>query len=307
MRSLLAAAAAVLAASAAVAQAPAPSPRPAGLGPAAQATPPTEVAGWVASLEVKALAPGLSAAAATAPEAQAVVGKLKAPTSVKTRVWLAQDLSRQEIVSTDFILPAGTVILHRAGDKAYVIADPKTQTYAVMDAEPLLDALEGGAGIEDSQYSATVSHTEEKRVIAGQSCRKSIVTVNYVSAVPVESSKVLVQQKNDVEIWHTSGLASAAAMEHFFFKFQRDKTGVLRQTIAREIGFPMEVKMTVTAAGSGRRASTAQPGSLHALVTELEKQEEIEAALLRIPPAGYRRVDRLPYFGAAARPATGGK
>ena len=107
--------------------------------------------------------------------------------SLVTRVWIAQDLTRHEIVSTDFILPAGTVVLHRAGDKAYVIADPKTQTYAVTDAEPLLDAIEGGAGIEDSQYTATVAHTEEKRVISGQNCRKSIVTINYASAVPVET------------------------------------------------------------------------------------------------------------------------
>jgi hypothetical protein len=306
MRSALAVAVAVLAASAAVAQSPAPSPRT-GLGPMAAPTPPTEVAGWTAQLEVDALVPNLSSAAATAPEAQAVVGKLKAPTALVTRVFIAQDLTRHEIVSTDFLLPAGTIVLHRAGDKAYVIADPKTRTFAVMDAEPLLDAIEGGAGIEDSQYTATVVHTEEKRVISGQNCRKSIVTVNYVSAVPVENSKVLVQQKNDVEVWHTSGLASAAAMEHFFFKFQRDKTGTLRQTLAREIGFPMEVKMTVTAAGKGARASTAQPGSLHALVSDLKKEEKLEAALFRIPPAGYRRVDRLPYFGAAARPASGGK
>jgi hypothetical protein len=305
MRSVLAVAA-VFAASAALAQSPAPLPRAGGLGPAAQPTAPTEVSGYVASLEVKALAPSL-AGAAGAPEAQAVLGRLKAPTSLATRVWLTQDLSRQEIVSTDFVLPAGTIVLHRAGDKAYVVADPRTKTYAVMDAEPLLDAIEGGAGVEDSQYTATVAHTDEKRMIAGYNCRKSIVTVNYVSAVPVESSKVLVQQKNDVEIWHTPGLTSSAAMEHFFFKFQRDKTGTVRQTIAREIGFPMEVKMTITSAGPGRRATTVQPGSLHALVSELKKEEKLDAALFRIPPADYRRVDRMPFFGAAARPATGGK
>ena len=304
MRSVLAVAA-VLAASAAVAQVPAPSPRT-GLGPAVLASPPAEVAGYVASLEVKALAPGL-ATAAGAPEAQAVLGKLKAPTSLVTRVWLTQDLSRQEILSNDFVLPMGTVVLHRAGDKAYVIADPKTKTYAVMDAQPLLDAIEGGAGIEDSQYTATVVHTEEKRVISGQNCRKSIVTVNYVSAVPVESSKVLVRQKNDIEVWHTSSLASAAAMEHFFFKFQRDKTGAVRQVLAREIGFPMEVKMTVTAAGPGKREGAVQPGSVHALVSEMKKEEKLDASLFRIPPSDYRRIDRLPYFGAAARPATGGK
>jgi hypothetical protein len=298
---LLAAAAAVLAAPL-FAQSPAPSPRT-GLGPPPAA--PKYVAGYVATLEVKALAPALAASPGATPEAQAMLGALKAPRPVVTRVSLAQDLSRQEIVSEDFVLPAGTVVLHRAGDKAYVIADPKTQTYAVMDAEPLLDALEGGAGIEDAQFTAKVVHTEEKRVIAGQSCRKSILTVNYVSAVPVETSRVLVQQKNDVEVWHTSALSSAAAVEHFFFKFQRDKTGLVRRTVAQEIGFPMEVKMVVTAAGAGGRPATPQPGSLHALVREVKVEEELDTELFRIPPAGYARVARMPWFGAV-RPRTGG-
>ena len=91
----------------------------------------------------------------------------KAPTSVVSTFYLAQDLSRQEILSTDFVLPAGTVLLHRAGDKAYVVADPRTKTYAVMDAETLLAALEGGAGIVNSQYAAKVVHTDERKTIAG--------------------------------------------------------------------------------------------------------------------------------------------
>jgi hypothetical protein len=229
-----------------------------------------------------------------------MVGALKASTRLVSTFYLAQDLSRQEIVSTDFILPAGTVVLHRAGDKAYVVADPRAKTYAVMDAATLLAALEGGAGIVESQYSAQVFHTEEKKTIAGLPARKSIVTVNYVSAMPLENDKVLVQQKNDVEIWHTtSGLASSAAMEHFFFKFQRDKTGEVRKVLAQDIGFPLEVKMVVTQAGTGPKAQTVQPGSVHATVTDLKKEPKLSAALFRIPPAGYRRVDRLPFFGAA--------
>ena len=43
-----------------------------------------------------------------------------------------------------------------------MIADPRTKTYAVMDAEPLLDALEGGVGIVNSQYTATVVHTDDE-------------------------------------------------------------------------------------------------------------------------------------------------
>ncbi len=299
----LAAGAALFAASAALGQSPS-APR---LGPPASPSAPTEVRGYVATLEVKALAPALASAPAAAPEAKAVLGKLKAPSALVTRVYLADNLSRQEIVSEDFVLPAGTIVLHRAGDKAYVIADPKTKTYAVMDAEPLLDALEGGIGIEDSQFTAKVQHTEQKRVIAGQNCRKSILTVSYVSSVPVETSRVLVQQKNDVEIWHTSGLTSSAAFEHFFFKFQRDKTGAVRRTVAQEIGFPMEVKMVVTAAAAGQRAAAPAPqaGSLHALVREIKKEDELDASLFRIPPQDYTRVDRMPFFGAA-RPRAGG-
>jgi hypothetical protein len=300
-RCSLAVAAAVLAASAGIAQVPAASPRP-GM-PALE--PPADVPGYVVTVEIAAIARDLKPTGATAPEAQAMLGTLKAPTSVVSKFYLAQDLSRQEIVSTDFVLPAGTVLLHRAGDRAYVVADPVTKTYAVMDAEALLSALEGGAGIVNSQYAAKVLHTDEKKMIAGLQARKSIVTVSYVTSMPLENDRILVQQKNDIEIWHTtSGLSSAAAMEHFFFKFQRDKTGEVRRTLAQDIGFPLDVKFVVTQAGTGPKAGTVQPGSLHATVTALKKEPKLDAALFRIPPAGYRRVDRLPFFGAAsARPA----
>jgi hypothetical protein len=140
-------------------------------------------------------------------------------------------------------------------------------------------------------------------MIAGLQARKSIITVNYVTAMPLENDKVLVQQKNEIEIWHSSGLSSSAAMDHFFFKFQRDKTGEVRRTLMQEVGFPLEVNMVVTQMGTGPRAGTVQPGSVHAVVTDLKKDDKLRADLFRIPPAGYRRVDRLPYFGArAARP-----
>jgi hypothetical protein len=39
-------------------------------------------------------------------------------------------------------------------------------------------------------------------------------------------------------------------------------------------------------------------------VTDLKKDAKLSAALFRTPPAGYRRVERLPFFGAArTRPA----
>ena len=288
-------AATVLAASAGIAQVPAGSPRPGFATP----EPPAEVRGYIATVQVQALARDLKPTGATAPEAQTMLGALKAATSVVSTFYLAQDLSRQEIVSTDFVLPAGTVLLHRAGDKAYVISDPGTKTYAVMDAEPLLAALEGGAGILNSEYAVKVLHTDERKIIAGLQARKSVATVSYVTSMPLENDRILVQQNNDIEIWHTSGLSSAAAMDHFFFRFQRDKTGEVRKALAAEIGFPLEVKLVVTHAGTGPKARTVQPGSLHAIVTELKKEAKLDSTLFRIPPAGYRRVERLPFFGAA--------
>ena len=299
-RHSLAVAATVLAASAGIAQMPTGSPR---LG-APVAETPADVAGFIVTVQVEAIARDLKPTAATAPEAQTMLGRLKAPTAVVSTFYLAQDLSRQEIVSTDFVLPAGTLLLHRAGDKAYVVADPGTKTYAVMDAETLLAALEGGAGIVNSQYAARVLHTDDRKTIAGLSARKSIVTVTYVTSMPLENDRILVQQKNDIEIWHTSGLSSAAAMDHFFFKFQRDKTGEVRRALAEDIGFPLEVKFVVTQAGTGPKAATIQPGSLHAAVTALKKEPKLSSSLFRIPPAGYRRVDRMPFFGTARpRPA----
>src|SRR5215213_9518270 len=111
-RRSMVAAAMVLAASVALAQSPAPTPRTT-LGGALE--PPPEVAGYIVSLKIDAIARELKPTAATAPEAQAMLGTLKAPTAIQSTFYLAQDLSRQEIVSTDFVLPAGTIILHRAG------------------------------------------------------------------------------------------------------------------------------------------------------------------------------------------------
>jgi hypothetical protein len=294
-RSFLVIAAAAVAASA-FAQAPAASPRT-GL---AVAETPVDVPGYIATVTINAIARDLRPTGATAPDAQAMLGSLKTPTPIVSRFYLAQELSRQEIVSTDFVLPAGTVILHRAGDKAYVVADPPTKTYAVMDAETLLSALEGGAGIANNQYTATIQHTDARQTIAGLPARKSVVTVNYVTSMPLENDRIFVQQKNAIEVWHTSGLSSAAAMDHFFFKFQRDKTGEVRRAMAQEIGFPLDVKMVVTQEGTGPRAGIAQPGSVHATVSELKQEPKLDAALFRIPPAGYKRVDRLPFFGAAS-------
>ena len=257
------------------------------------ASPPPTVSGYVLTLEMRAAAPDVKTPQASAPEARALMERLRGPASLRSRVWLGQDLSRQEILSADFVLPPGTLVLHKAGDKFYVIADPKAKTYLVMDSEQLLNALEGGAGIVNSRYTAKVRHTDEKKLVAGVPCRKSIVTVAYVSSIPFENDHVLVQQSNEIEVWHTFDIVSRAAVDHFFFKFQRDKTGTVQKLLDSEIGFPMEVSLVVTQ-GTGRKA--VQSGALRAQVTEVKKDKDLDSELFRIPPTGYRRVERSPYF-----------
>ena len=257
---------------------------------------PLTVPGYVATFEVRATAPGLETSPGAAPEAQVLTSRLKGVSSVVSRVWLAQDLSRQEIVSTDSVLPAGTLVMHKAGDKFYVIADPKAQTYVVMDSQALLEALEGSGGVVNTQYEARVQHTDQKKIIAGVSCRRSVVVVTYVSSIPLENDRVSVQQKNEIEVWHTSELVSSAALDHFFFKFQQDKTGVVQKTVSSEIGFPMEVNMVVTQ-GTGKKSGA--PGALHMAVTEVGRASRLDASLFNIPPAGYRRTDKNVYFATA--------
>lgn len=263
-------------------------------------------AGYIVTIEVKALALEMKTPRASAPEAQALVEKLQGTAHLVSRIYLAQDMSRQEIVSTDFILPAGTLVMHKAGDRFYAIADPTAQTYLVMDSEQLLNALEGGAGILNSEYQAKVAHTPERKTIAGVACRKSIVTVTYVSSIPFENTRVLVQQKNDIEVWHTSDVVSPAAMDHFFFKFQRDKTGGVQKVLATEIGFPMEVNLVVTQGAGGKKA-TVQPGSLHMVVTEVKRDKTLDPELFRIPPAGYRKIEKNPYFKEGALSSAGAR
>jgi hypothetical protein len=257
----------------ALAQAPRPSGTP---------TPPPTVPGYVATVEVAALAPGASAR-----------------TRLDARVHLAEDLSRVEVLSRDFILPAGTILLHKAGERFYAVADPQAKTYFAMDAGVLLDALEGAAGIVNSKYVAEVRDTDEKKTIAGHRARKSIVTVTYASSVPFENDRILVKARNEIEVWHTSELVSEAALDHFFFKFQRDKTGDVKKVIAPRIGFPLEVRFVVTQ-GEGARATAVQPGSFEMKVTEVKTEKALDSELFRIPPAGYKETGKSPLKGAGA-------
>ena len=281
-----------LAAWAAAPHAWAQAPRPSG-----SPTPPPTVPGYVATVEITALAPDLKPPAAA--DTRALVIEARGGTRLDARVHLAENLSRVEVLSRDFILPAGTFLLHKAGDRFYAVADPQARTYFVMDAGALLDALEGAAGIVNSRYVAAVRHTDEKKTIAGYQARKSIVTVTYASSVPFENDRILVKGKNEIEVWHTGELVSEAGLDHLFFKFQRDKTGEVQKAIAPKIGFPLEVRFIVTQ-GEGARATAVQPGSFEMKVTEVKVEKNLDSELFRIPPAGYKETGKSPIKGAGA-------
>lgn len=264
----------------------------------AQPSKPELIEGYVVTADIEALAPAMKAPGKAAPEALALMGALHNTSRLSSRFFLAQDLSRQEILSTDFILPAGSLVQHKGGDRFYVIADPRAKSYVIMDASELLTALEGGAGIVNSQYSARVVHTDQRRDIAGYPCKKSIVTVTYASAIPFENDRLLVQQQNDIEVWHTSNLMSSSVMDHFFFRFQQDKTGTCRKVVGQEIGFPMEVRFVITQQGA-KKSDVIQPGSFHLLVSDVKVEKKLDAALFTLPPPGYRKFEKNPYFAAA--------
>lgn len=261
-------------------------------------TPPPTTDGYVGILEIDGSVPVLGGRPQSLPEAQALLGRLKDNAHLKTRIYLSRVLSRQEVMSTDFVLPAGTVLLHEAGAKFYVIANPKDKTYIVMDAQVLLSALEGGVGINNSEYQATIQHTSIKKQIAGFTCRKSVLTVKYASAIPFENDKVYVQQANDIEIWHTFDLVSAALVDQFFFKFERDRTRTVQKLVSTDVGFPMEMTMVVASPDKAHNAG-APLGTVHTAISELRKERALDSELFRIPPAGYRRLDRNPYFADA--------
>ena len=264
---------------------------------AAQPVPET-VAGYVVTADIQAIAPDMKVSARATPEGQAMAGALRNISKLQSRFSLAQDLSRQEILSTDFVLPAGSLVMHKSGDRFYIIADPNAQSYVVMDAADLLTALEGGVGVINTAYDARVAHTDERKEIAGYPCRKSIATVTYAASVPFENERIMVQQQNEIEIWHTSHLVSGAALEHVFFKFQQDRTETCRKAIRAEIGFPMEIRFVVTQQGA-KKGTPPQPGSFHMVVTDVKQEKKLASSLFAIPPPGYRKLDKNPYFAAA--------
>ncbi len=259
---------------------------------------PETIEGYIVTAEIQAIAPEIRSSAKAAPEAQALTGALRTVAKLTSRFTLASDISRQEIVSGDFIVPAGTLALHKAGDRFYVLADPNAKTYVIMDAADLITALEGGAGIVNTAYDAKVVHTDERKTILGFPAKKSLVTVSYASSIPFENTHMLVQQQNEIEIWHTAHLVSGAALDHLFFKFQQDRTGTVRKAVAADIGFPLEVRFVISQKGA-KKGAPPQPGSFHMLVSEVKLEKKLETSLFNVPPKGYRRLERNPYFAGA--------
>ena len=92
-----------------------------------------------------------------------------------------------------------------------------------------------------------------------------------------------------------TGEPRAAALDHLFFNFQRDKTRVVEKQLRAEIGFPMELKLVVTQGAGTKKGPTVQPGSFHMLVTEARAEKRLDPDLFKIPPPGFKRVDKNPF------------
>ncbi len=252
------------------------------------------VDGFVLTAQIKALTPPGQAAPGAAPEVRALAAGLARVAQITVKAQLAKASSRIEIVSPGFALPPGTLVMHEAGQRSYVLANPKDRTFVVMDAEALVNAVEGTMGVVDNEYQARVQHLRETKLIAGHLCSRSKLIVTYASSIPFESDRILVQQKNEVEIWHTPSGVAVAALDHLFFKFRGDRTGQVQKVVGQELGFPLEITFVGTPAAAGAKA-TAQPGSFHMVVTDIQA-DRLEPALFTIPPEGFRRLERNPYF-----------
>lgn len=244
--------------------------------------------------------PPAAVAAALTPEMLA----LRDRPHLVSRVHVSGEFSRQEVVSTDFMLPAGTFVLHRAGTNAYVVGDPATRTFIETDANGLLEAIEGGAGIRPEGYAAQVAHSQETKTIAGKACRKSTVTVTYQTPIPFESGRVMMPHTNEIEVWHTTEIASPSALEPFFLKFRRAEAQSVERVLTKELGFPLEVRLTAI---HGRGAKRTPSGTIRMLVTELKTEANADPDLFRMPPRGYTKSDKpLPLKpGALSGAATG--
>jgi hypothetical protein len=260
------------------------------------------VEGYVATVEFSAIAPEGRHAPGSA-ESEALLSKLKSARQVTVRAQLAKAFSRLEILSKGFFLPPGTLVLHETGARFYVIANPVDKTFVVMDAEVLVAALEGSMGVVNSEYQARVHHSHEQKEVAGYGCHKAVFEITYASSIPFESDRILVAQKNEIEIWHTPSAIAADVLEHLLFKFRQDRTGQVQKVLAQDIGFPLEMRFVVTPASAGAGAAP-QAGSFAMQVTDLKVVRDLDPGLFQIPPAAYRKLERNPYLDDA--PATPG-
>lgn len=296
-RQTLVALGAMALAGAARGQAPTPAPTPRKrkpLPPSLTGGPP-RVEADVVTVEIEATARETRAeAAGGSAEAAWLIEKLRDAVRLSSRFTLSDEVSIQEILSTDFLLPAGTKVYHKRGDDQFLLADPQQKTYYPMGIPSLMAALEGGAGIVNSQYEARVEHSQEKQKLVGLECRRSTVNISYASAVPLENDQVFIQRRVAMTVWHTFEIPGSAFVEHVFFQYQSDAAKRVRNTLLSELGFPMQIDFVLSREGAKGRKE--EPGSLRLRVTEAQVQVALEPELFKLPPAGFRRLDRNPYL-----------
>jgi hypothetical protein len=60
------------------------------------------------------------------------------------------------------------------------------------------------------------------------------------------------------------------------------------------------MEMTMTVGSASARKNAGSGGSLRMAVRDVRRDKKLDAELFRIPPAGYKRLDRNPYFKDAA-------
>lgn len=274
---------------------PAPTPRKRKPLPSGLTGGPPRVEADIVTVDIEATTTEARPEAASGSgEAAWLIERLRNAVKLSSRFTLSDEVSIQEVLSTDFLLPEGSKVYHKRGEATFLLADPAAKTYYPMGTASLMAALEGGAGIVNSQYDARVEHSDEKQKLVGLECRRSTVRVSYASAVPLENDTVYVQRRVEMTVWHTHEIPSSAFVEHVFFQYQSDAAQRVKNTLLSELGFPMQLDFVLTREGAKGRKE--EPGSFRLKVREAQVQVALDPELFKLPPAGFRRLDRNPYL-----------
>jgi hypothetical protein len=248
----------------------------------------------------------LPANLAADPETKALVDNMRSRPQLSSRVVVFGNVSRQEILSGTFVLPRGAAVLHKVGETTYTVTMPEpAKTYAVLDANTMLQAIEGGLGVDAKGFDVKIEHTAETKLVGGLKCKLSRVQVTWTSMVPFEHDRLPVPQQHDVEVWHTTELPAASAIEHIFLVYRRDATGNVIRRLAAELGFPMDVTLRTTQ-GKGAKARTA-PGALRLIVRDVDRDPRPDFTKLELPPPGHTKTESVPFLRQDALKGPGGQ